>query len=92
MRKFAPFLLIPLLLAALLAPFASSLPDGLEWVSQKLGFEHKAVSQPIVSSPFPDYRIPGMSESPLSTALAGILGTLICFALSFSLYLLIRRK
>ncbi len=92
MRKFAPFLLTPILLAALLAPFASPLPDGLEWVSQKLRFEHKAVSKPIIVSPFPEYQIPGVSNSQISTALTGILGTLICFALPFSLYLLIRRK
>ena len=92
MKRFIPLLLFPLLLAALLAPFASSLPDGLEWVSQKLEFEHKAVSPPIVSSPFPEYRIPGMSDSPFSTALAGVLGTLICFVLPFGFYFRIRRK
>lgn len=92
MKKIAPLLLVSILLAALLAPFASSLPDGLEWVSQKLGFEHKAVDQPIVPSPFPDYQIPGISNGAFSTALAGSLGVLICFLLSFSLHLFIRRK
>ncbi|MGV8039527.1 MAG: PDGLE domain-containing protein [Thermoanaerobaculaceae bacterium] len=31
-------LLVALALAALAAPFASSLPDGLEWVAAQLGF------------------------------------------------------
>lgn len=92
MKKIAPLLLASILLAALISPFASSLPDGMEWVAQKLGFEQKAASQPLLASPFPDYQIPGISNSALSTALAGILGVLICFILSFSLHFLIRRK
>ena len=87
MKKVWPLLLIALVLAGLLSPFASSLPDGLEWAAQKLGFDHYAAETPIVASPLPDYTVPALGDSPLSTAIAGIAGTLICFLLPFTLYL-----
>ena len=86
-----PFLLISLLLAALIAPFASSFPDGLEKVAEMLGFDHTALEYPILNSPLPDYSVPGLEENPISTSIAGVIGTLICFLLPFSFYIL-RKK
>lgn len=64
------------------APFASPLPDGLEYVSKLLGFEHRAVAQPAVSMPFSSYRFPGISNAVMSTVAAGICGMIIVFILS----------
>ncbi len=64
------------------APFASSLPDGLEKVAARLGFGGKAVRQPFVSIPFTDYKLPGISSVSLSTITAGILGMILVFGLS----------
>jgi len=91
MKTVFPFLLIALLLSALVAPMASSWPDGLEAVAEKLGFGHRASEIPIIKSPLPDYSIPVLGNSPLSTSISGLIGTLICFLLPFSLYLL-RKK
>jgi hypothetical protein len=74
-------LLVALLVAVAAGFFASELPDGLEWVVEKLIFE----------APLPDYTIPILGRSGLSTPLAGIIGTLLCFIIPFSLYL-IRKK
>ena len=87
MKQVLPLLIIALVLAGILSPWASSLPDGLERVAEKLGFDHHASETPVVSSPLPDYTVPPLGESPLSTAIAGIAGTLICFLLPFSFYL-----
>lgn len=77
-------LLAALIIAALLSPFGSSLPDGLERVSQKLNIEEKA-DQGIISSPFSDYRISFIQNDYFSTAFAGILGTLAVFAFSYGI-------
>jgi hypothetical protein len=87
MKKALPLLLIALVLAGILSPFTSSLPDGLEWIAEKLGFDQYAAEEPVISSPLPDYAVPLLGDSPLSTSIAGIAGTLICFLLPFSFYL-----
>jgi cobalt/nickel transport protein len=81
-----PFLAIAIIIAVLLSPLASSLPDGLERVAEKLGFSDQATEKPLVSAPLPDYTIPVLGETRLSTSIAGLIGTLICFFLPFSLY------
>jgi cobalt/nickel transport protein len=91
LRPYWPFLVVSLILAAILSHFASSFPDGLEKVSETLGFAGTASLTPVLESPAPDYTIPFLGEGRLSTSLAGILGVLICFVLPFGFYLL-RRK
>ena len=69
----------------LVAPHASPFPDGLEKVAASLGFEHKAVSSPAVSSPLKDYQIPGIQSASTATIVAGAVGAVVVFALSFLL-------
>jgi len=88
LKKVLPFLILSLVMAGLISLFASSNPDGLEWAAKKLGFIHKAVDKSLISSPMPDYTFPLFGKGKLSTAIAGIVGTLICFFLPFTLYLL----
>ena len=62
-----------LALVALLAPLASSSPDGLERVAERLGFEAHA-APPVLGGPFPDYTLPGLGESqwgPVAVSLIG---------------------
>ncbi|HNQ35940.1 MAG TPA: PDGLE domain-containing protein [bacterium] len=83
-------LLIALLLAAFLSPLASSWPDGLEKVAGQLGFlERGGAAAP---APAPDYLVPGIRSGALSTALAGLAGTLVVFGASLGLAALLRRK
>jgi len=67
----------------LLAPFASSLPDGLEHVAERLGFASRAVTGQSV--PLPDYTLlPLVDASPwLATVIAGVVGTLVAFAVAW---------
>lgn len=74
-------LALSLFLALILSPFASSWPDGLEKVAEKLGFAEMMTGKPVIKSPLPDYSLPGLKNEKLSTALAGFLGTLITFVL-----------
>lgn len=86
-----PFLIIALVLAALISPLASSLPDGLEKVAGVLGFSD-AARGPLLNSPLPDYTLPLLGDTPLSTSIAGLIGTLICFILPFSFYFFLHKK
>ena len=68
-------------IAMILSPFASGLPDGLEWVAQKYAFLHEAA--PTFVSPLPDYAVPAVSNEVLTTGLAGIIGVAITFFIAW---------
>jgi len=78
-------LVVALGLVLFIAPFASSWPDGLEKVAETIGFSGAASSTALMSSPLADYGFAGISSSALSTILAGVIGTLIAFLLSYAL-------
>lgn len=67
------------LLAVLLAPLASASPDGLERVAQDMGFLQLGQSAPFKI--LPDYTIPFLGETPLSTIVAGAVGALVVLGL-----------
>lgn len=77
--------LVILGLIVFVLPFASPWPDGLEKVASALGFESKALTKQLVSSPLADYRFPGIGSLPLATALAAVVGAGLVFILSFVL-------
>ncbi len=86
-------------IAVFLSPFASKDPDGLDRVSQDLKFEEKAVEEsPSKQLPFSQIfdeyslkAIPKENEK-LSTALAGVTGTLVVFGLAWGIGKLAVRK
>lgn len=63
------------LAVVLLSPFASPSPDGLEWVADQAGFLQAAQDAPYTL--LPDYTIPFLGDTALSTIAAGLLGTLL---------------
>jgi ABC-type spermidine/putrescine transport system permease subunit I len=71
------------LLLAVASPLASSYPDGLERVAEDHGFIDRA------AEPFyhiiPDYVFPGIPDEALATIVAGVVGTLLLFALGYGL-------
>ena len=77
-------LLMSLGVAIFFAPFACPWPDGLEFVAEKLGFEHQA-AQPILHSPVPDYQVPGIHWTAGATAMAGLIGVVVVFGLAWLL-------
>ena len=58
-----------------LSPLASTDPDGLERVANDLGFLQAGQSAPY--SIIPDYALPFLGETPLSTMVAGIIGIIV---------------
>lgn len=71
-------------LAVFVAPFASSLPDGLEHVAETLGFA-TATDSHLLPTPLPDYQTPWLRSAVIATAVAGLIGTLVAFAASYFL-------
>jgi len=70
-------IILPIFAITILASFfASQSPDGLDKVSLLLGFSEKGIER---HSLMTNYAIPFISNAPLSTALAGIIG--VCFIL-----------
>ncbi len=63
------------LLVVLISPFASGDPDGLERVAEDLGFIGTGLDAPY--SIIPDYTIPFLGETALSTILAGVVGIIV---------------
>jgi cobalt/nickel transport system permease protein len=82
--------MIATLIVVLLSPLASSDPDGLERVAENLGFLDRGLDAPY--QVIPDYTIPFLGETPLSTIVAGAIGALLVAGLAFGIARLIRRR
>ena len=87
-KKLALLLFIALLLVLLASFFASTNPDGLDKVAHKLGFMNSAHETPSV---FIDYNFPFAIDPALSTALAGIIGVILLFAIFFGVRWFLKR-
>ena len=70
------------LIVVLLSPFASANPDGLERVATDMGFINSG--QPAPYEVLPDYTIPFLGETPLSTILAGVAGVLVVLGTAYA--------
>jgi cobalt/nickel transport system permease protein len=66
------------LAVVLISPLASADPDGLERVAIDLGFIDLGADAPYHI--IPDYTLPFLGETPLSTILAGVIGLVIVAA------------
>jgi len=73
------------LAVVLISPLASASPDGLERVAIDLGFMGQGQDAPYQI--LPDYTLPFLGESPISTIAAGILGLILVGGI---LYLIVR--
>lgn len=89
---FAVFLLVSLLVAGVGSYYASSHPDGLEYVAGKTGFGDAAKDSATADSPFADYGVKGIDNARLSGGLAGVVGCVVVLALAGGLFLVVRRR
>jgi len=71
------------LAVVLVSPLASANPDGLERVAIDLGFINTAQSGPLEL--LPDYTLPILGETPLSTIAAGAMGMVVVLVIAFML-------
>lgn len=82
MRGLVKALVLMLIGFAVLAPFASSDPDGLEKVAETLKIEEP---ENFWSGVMPDYTLPTIGDPYLSTILAGFLGAFLVLGATFAL-------
>lgn len=84
-------ILASLVMAGIVAYYASPHPDGLEYVAGQQGFLDNASDSPTATSPLADYGVAGIQDDRLSVGLAGLAGVAITAAIGFGLFLLLRR-
>lgn len=72
--------LLAALAVVLLSPLASANPDGLERVAMDLGFVDQGANAPYQI--LPDYTVPLLGTTPLSTVMAGVIGALVVVAVT----------
>jgi cobalt/nickel transport system permease protein len=84
-------LLLALLLAFAVSPFASAEPDGLERVAIDRDFDDTATEHAAAGSPLADYTVRGVGGD-VSTSMAGVAGVAVTFAVASGGLLLIRRS
>jgi cobalt/nickel transport system permease protein len=78
------------LVVILFSPFASGDPDGLERVAEDIGFIEQGVDAPYQL--LPDYTVPFLGETALSTIVSGAIGALVVAALAIVLGRLLQQR
>ncbi|WP_436701157.1 PDGLE domain-containing protein [Nocardioides sp. BYT-33-1] len=85
-------LLVALLLAGVGSYYASSHPDGLEYVAGKTGFGDSAKEPVDTGSPFADYGTEGVDDERLSGGIAGVAGVGLTLLIGGGLFWALRRR
>ncbi|WP_193608330.1 PDGLE domain-containing protein [Nocardioides lijunqiniae] len=91
-RFFVIGLLAALLIAGVGSYYASSHPDGLEFVAGETGFLDSADEPKTGDSPFADYQTSGVEDERLSGGLAGVVGVALVLVLAGGLAYAVRRR
>lgn len=78
------------LLAVSLSFLASEHPDGLEHVYERIGSAFEPVS--VMTSPLPDYLVPGVANQTLAGLLAGVIGIIITGVLAWTLLVALKGR
>jgi cobalt/nickel transport system permease protein/cobalt/nickel transport protein len=89
---FVAFLLVSLLVAGVASYYASSHPDGLNYVADKTGFIDAQKPHATSDSPFAGYATEGVDDGRLSGGLAGVVGVVVMLGLSTGLFWVLRRR
>jgi len=85
-------LIVAVLVAGVASFYASSHPDGLEYVAEKTGFLDSAEDSPTGESPFADYSTKGVEDDRVGGGIAGIVGAVLTLLLAGGLFWALRRR
>jgi hypothetical protein len=85
-------LLVALVLAGVASFYASSHPDGLEYVAGRTGFLDSADEHAAGAGPFADYATKGVDDARLSGGLAGVVGTVVVLVIAGGIGFAVRRR
>lgn len=90
-RVFLIGLLVTLIVAVVVAQFASSSPDGLEHVAEEQGFADSAADHDLADSPLADYGENLSDSGGVNTAVSGVIGVVATLALGYGIFWLARK-
>lgn len=82
MKGYLKALILILICLAILIPFASGNPDGLEKMAENAGIEE---SKSEAAGLMPNYTVPTIENSYLSTFAAGVLGVFLILGITLVL-------
>lgn len=82
MKGYFKALMLVLICLAILIPFVSSNPDGVEKVAETLGIEE---TESTYTGLIPDYTLPIIENSYISTLVAGVLGVFLVLGVAIVL-------
>jgi len=93
-RFYVWFAAAALVVAGLLALFASASPDGLERVADDTGFAETAQDSPVAGSPIADYQVGGEDAegAPWQRSLAGVAGVAIMAGVGLAVFGALARR
>lgn len=85
-------LLVALLLGGVASYYASSHPDGLEYVAERTGFLDSADDHAAGDGPLAEYAVDGVEDDRLSGGLAGVIGIGVTLLLAGGIGYAVRRR
>ncbi|MFM7860159.1 MAG: PDGLE domain-containing protein [Candidatus Nanopelagicaceae bacterium] len=83
---------VTLILAGVVSFYASSSPDGLEKVAERIGFIDTAKDHAIDNSPLADYGVEGIENDRVSVGISGIIGVAITGVVAYIIFMALARK
>ena len=89
---FIGLLLGALVFGVIISQFASSNPDGLEFVAEQEGFIDTAEDHTFGDAPLAEYGENLTENGTVNTAVAGLVGVLVTLAIGYGLFWLVRRR
>ena len=85
-------LLVAFLIAGVASFYASSHPDGLNFVAEKTGFIDQEKPSAAADGPFAGYSTKGVDNQRLSGGIAGVAGCLLVLGIAGGLTWALRRR
>jgi hypothetical protein len=83
-------LLVTLVVAVVVSQFASSQPDGLEYVAEQEGFADETDEHALTETPLAGYGENLSDDGGVSKGIAGFVGVVVALGLGFGLFWAIR--
>jgi cobalt/nickel transport protein len=89
---FLAALVVALVIAGVGSYYASTDPDGLEYVAEQTGFQDKAEDSKTADGAFADYQTKGVDDERLGGGLAGVVGVLLVLLVMGGVAYAVRRR
>jgi cobalt/nickel transport system permease protein len=84
-------LVVAIALVALVSPFASASPDGLERVASDESLAPEVDDHALADAPLADYGVDGLDNERVGTGLAGLIGVGVTFAVGLIVFAMVKR-